>query len=116
VENSVLSATTVVSNAGREATYERFSFPITVNFVYPVAGSTFGFTVVTSQHYQDSKLTLLNGHLRGYTLVTNSAHASDENTPSSWQDYTVVNLKGKSYDCEIASSDNVLTSVSKGCD
>lgn len=115
VQNSVLSSTTVSDNTGSTTTQELFSFPISVDFIAPVANSLFGFTVATSQKYQDSKLTLVNGHLWTYTAVTNAAQASDVQPPSSSQHYTYVDLKGQSYDCKIASTNNVLTSVSTGC-
>ena len=115
VQNSVLSSTTVSDNTGSTTTQELFSFPISVDFIAPVANSLFGFTVATSQKYQDSKLTLVNGHLGTYTAVTNAAQASDVQPPSSSQHYTYVDLKGQSYDCKIASTNNVLTSVSTGC-
>ena len=115
VQNSVLSSTTISSSTGTNTTQELFSFPITVDFVYPVANSLFGFTVATSQKYQDSTLTLVNGHLGNYAAVTNSAQASDVQPPSSSQHYTYVDLKGQSYDCQIASANNMLTSVSTGC-
>lgn len=115
VQNSVLSSTTVSGKTGTTTTQELFSFPISVDFIAPVANSLFGFTVATSQKYQDSKLTLVNGHLGTYTAVTNAAQASDVQPPSSSQHYTYVDLKGQSYDCRIASANNVLTSVSSSC-
>lgn len=115
VQNSVQSSTTVSSGNGTNTTQELFSFPINVDLVFPVANSLFGFTVDTSQKYQDSKLTLVNGHLGTYAAVTNQVQASDVQPPSSSQHYTYVDLKGKSYDCQIASANNLLTSVSTGC-
>ena len=115
VLNTVLSSTTVSSGTGTTTTQELFSFPITVDFISPVSNSLFGFTVATSQQYHESTLTLVNGHLGNYTAVTNSAQASDVQPPSSSQHYTYVDLKGQSYDCQIASTNNVLTSVSTSC-
>ncbi|HYL11395.1 MAG TPA: peptide-N4-asparagine amidase [Terriglobales bacterium] len=115
VNTSVVSSTTVSSNQDAVLTLEKFSFPITVNLVYPVSNSTFGFTVATTQKYQDSKLVLHNGHLGDYMAVTNMASASDVNPASSSQHYTFINLKGLSYDCTVAAANNVLTSVSVGC-
>lgn len=115
VENSVVSSTTVSSSLGTTTTQELFSFPISVDLILPVANSRFGFTVATSQKYQDDKLTVLNGHLRDFTFVANAAQASDVQPPSSSQHFTYNDHQGKSYDCQIASANNLLTSVSAGC-
>lgn len=114
--NRLISSTTVRSNNGVEVTEEKYSFPITVNVVFPVTNSTFGFTVATTQNYEASKLVLLDGHLEDFSSVTNFATASDVLPPSSSQHYTSVNLDGPAYDCEIATANNSLTTVSKGCE
>ncbi len=51
------------------------SFPISVGFIFLVSNSLFGFTVATSQKFQDTKLSLLNGRLADNTAVTNAAQA-----------------------------------------
>lgn len=114
VENSVLSATTVHNNKGITVTRENFSFPITVNVKFPVADSTFGFTVETTQKYMLSKEVWHNGSLIDFSAVTNSAHSSDVSLASS-QKYTSVSSDSASYACEVTSKNNVLTSVSAGC-
>jgi hypothetical protein len=115
VQNSVNSVATTLSKDGSLVIAKRFSFPITVDVVYPVNSATFGLTVVTTQKYQASKLVLRNGQVEDYSFVSNSATASDVGTPSSSQDYTSVDLNGPAYECKIASSNGVLTQVSKGC-
>ena len=52
VENSVSSAATVSGDEGTVVTQDNFSFPITVDFIFPVSSSPFGFTVTTGQKYQ----------------------------------------------------------------
>ena len=115
VHNSVNSVATTLSNEGSLVTAQSFSFPITVDVVYPVNSAEFGLTVVTTQKYQASKLVLLNGHVQDYSFVSNSATASDVGTPSSSQQYYLVDKRGPAYDCKIASSNGVLTQVSGGC-
>ncbi len=115
MNSSVTSLTTVSSNNGSMVTAENFSFPITVDFVYPVNTAYYGFTVTTMQKYQDSKLVLLNGQLAEFMSVTNTATATDVSPASSSQQYILVNSGGPSYNCTVASTNNVLTSVSPGC-
>jgi hypothetical protein len=105
----------VSSEEGTSLKLEKFSFPITVNVVYPVSSAHYGFTVVTTQRYEASRIVLRNGILEDFNSVTNSATASDVSPASSSQQYALVDLKGPSYNCRIASSNNVLTSVSNGC-
>jgi hypothetical protein len=115
VQNSVNSF--AVSTGTNEFTVvsQSFSFPITVDVVYPVSSAEFGLTVDTTQQYQTSKLVLQNGQIEQFSSVSNSANASDVGTPSSWQHYTSFALGQRPYDCEITSNNNVLTSVSSGC-
>lgn len=115
VQNNVKTLTKVSSKDGDLVTAESFSFPIQVDVVLPVADSLFGLTVDTTQKYHASKLVLRNGNVEDFWSVTNSTNASDVTPPSSWQHYTAVGMREPAYDCEIASSNNVLTSVSKGC-
>ncbi len=115
VKNKVSSVTTVSSNAGSVVTQDNFSFPIDVDFVLPVSDSEFGFTVVTAQKYQTDKKVWHNGSLVQFESVANSAKASDISPVSSSQEYRTFNSEGNFYDCQIASKDNILASVSQGC-
>jgi hypothetical protein len=115
VDTSVLSSTTVSSPQGTWLTQEKFSFPINIQLTAPVSNSNYGLTVATTQKYQFSKLVLKNGIIDDYSSVTNRVQGSDVQPTSSSQRYTFLDLKGQSYDCEIASANNVLTSVSVGC-
>jgi hypothetical protein len=115
VHNSVNSLTTVSSRQGTLVTAESFSFPITVDVVFPVDSALFGLTVVTTQKYQASKLVLRNGQIEDFSSVSNSATASDVSPASSSQHYTSFDLSGRPYDCKIASQNGVLTQVSTGC-
>ncbi|MBV9623133.1 MAG: peptide-N(4)-(N-acetyl-beta-glucosaminyl)asparagine amidase [Acidobacteria bacterium] len=115
VQTSLNTTTTVINNQGTTVTKDGFSFPITVDLVFPVPNSTFGFTVATTQKYQSSREVWRNGVLTDDVSVTDSVQASDAGIPSSSQRYTIFNRKTRSYDCAIASVNNVLTSVSSGC-
>ena len=115
VHNSVNSLTSVSSKTGTLVTAESFSFPITVDVVYPVNSALFGFTVATTQKYQTSKLVLRNGQIEDFSSMSNSATASDVNPQSSSQHYTSFDLNSHPYDCKIASQNGVLTQVSTGC-
>jgi hypothetical protein len=115
VHTSVNSLTNVSSKQGTLVTAESFSFPITVDFVYPVSSARFGFTVATTQKYKASKLVLRNGEIEDFWSVSNSVNGSDVSPASSSQHYTSFVLGRPPYDCEIASAKNVLTKVSVGC-
>jgi hypothetical protein len=94
---------------------DNFEFPIDVKFKYPVSTAEFGFTVVTSQKYQHDSQVFNNGLLTSFASTTNTGKASDVNPPSSSQDYVHTDSAGGSYNCQIESSNNTLTSVSSGC-
>jgi len=115
LQNSVKSLTTSFGRDGLNVTSETFSFPITVDFIFPVSTAKFGFTVATTQKYQASKLVLHNGRVEGFSSVSNSESASDVSPASSSQHYTSLDLGSRPYDCEIASANNALTKVSRGC-
>jgi hypothetical protein len=115
VRNRVNSLTTTYSRDGSLVTANSFSFPITVDFVYPVSASAFGFTVKTTQDYQASKLVLRNGKIEDFRSTINSVSASDVSPASSSQHYFSFDLDKRPYDCEISSAKNVLTKVSPGC-
>lgn len=115
VQTSVDSWTTVLSSAGTTLQQDTFSFPITVDLTLPVPNSRFGLTVATTQKYQSSKAVWQNGTLTDLKVTTNSVQGSDVGPNSSSQTYTFFNLNGAPYNCSIASTNNVLTSVSVGC-
>jgi len=104
----------VTGNQGTTVTTEKFSFPITVDFIFPT-NTTFGFTVDTTQKYQSSRQVSVNGTITEATSATNSVEGSDLTPPSSSQHYSSFDLNGRPYDCKIATANNVLTSVSVGC-
>jgi hypothetical protein len=115
VQTSVSSTTTVSSDEGTTVTRDNFSFPITVDFIFPVSTSRFGFTVATGQTYHTSQQLSRNGSLVHTSSVTNSANASDVSPASSSQTYTSSDSDGASYDCHVATANNTLTAVSRGC-
>ena len=115
VDTRVKSLTTVFSRGKRVATAESFSFPIRVDFTYPVNSAEFGFTVATRQNYQNSRLVWRNGAIGDFISVSNSVHADDVSPASSAQHYTLFDLTNRPYDCRIASSSNTLSKVSFAC-
>jgi hypothetical protein len=115
VENSVSSTTSTSTDDGTIVTRDRFSFPISVDFIFPVSSATFGFTVATAQNYHASSQVSLDGHDVRSASVTNSVSATDVSPAASSQRYTSSDSDGAFYDCHIASADNTLTSVSHGC-
>ncbi len=116
VNTNLDTVTTVSSNGEKSSTHETFSFPISVNVVFPVSGSTFGFTVATAQNYKTSKLVLQHGKMAEYSWVNNSVSGSDVSPASSSQKYKSFDIHGPAYNCQITSASNVLTSVRPGCD
>jgi hypothetical protein len=115
VHNSVSSSTTVSDWFGQLTTDESFSFPITVDVTYPVSSAEFGLTVATTQDYQSGKQTYLYGFPLSFSFVNNSVAGSDVSSASSSQHYVSFDSNGGFYDCQIASKNNTLTSVSRGC-
>jgi hypothetical protein len=115
VETSVSSATKVSGDEGTIVTRDSFSFPITVDFIYPVSSATFGFTVTTGQKYQAGQQVSHDGHVTSATAVTNSVNATDVSPASSSQTYTSFDSDGMFYNCHIAAANNILTSVGRGC-
>jgi Peptide N-acetyl-beta-D-glucosaminyl asparaginase amidase A len=115
VANNVSSATTVSGDDGTVVTRDNFSFPITVDFIFPVSSSPFDFTVTTGQQYQSGKVVSRDGHVTYAQAVTNSVNATDVSPASSSQTYTFSDSDGSFYNCHIASASNVLTTVSHGC-
>jgi hypothetical protein len=115
VHNDVSSTTTVSSRDQTVSTIDSFSFPISVNFTFPVSSAPFGFTVDTKQNYENNSLISYGQELAAFNSVTNSVHATDVSPAASSQSYTAFDSDGTFYNCEIASKNNTLTKVSHGC-
>ena len=115
VENKVSTVTTVMNHGGTVVTHNDYSFPIRVDFIYPVSSALFGFTVTTAQKYQDDVRVYHDGDLHRFSSITDSGHATDVAPARSEQEYTLYNSSGRYYDCKISSKNNTLTQVSAGC-
>ncbi|HET6180460.1 MAG TPA: peptide-N4-asparagine amidase [Candidatus Sulfotelmatobacter sp.] len=115
VQTSVSSTTTISSHDGIAVTRDNFSFPITVDFTFPVSSAPFGFTVVTTQKYHTDNQASNDGRLATFDSVTDSVSASDVSPTSSSQTYVSFDSDGQFYDCQIASKNNTLAKVSRGC-
>ena len=115
VENKVSTVTTVMNHGGTVVTHNDYSFPIRVDFIYPVSSALFGFTVTTAQKYQDDVRVYHDGELHRFSSITDSGHATDVTPARSEQEYTLYNSSGRYYDCKISSKNNTLTQVSAGC-
>ncbi len=115
VENKVSTVTTVMNHGGTVVTHNDYSFPIRVDFIYPVSSALFGFTVTTAQKYQDDIRVYHDGELHRFSSITDSGHATDVAPARSEQEYTLYNSSGRYYDCKISSKNNTLTQVSAGC-
>ena len=115
VQTSVSSKTTASSRAGTVSTIENFSFPITVNFTFPVTTAPFGFTVATTQRYHTDSEIWFGWFPAYFNSVTNSVAASDVSPASSSQKYSYFDSEGQFYNCQIATHNNTLTKLSRGC-
>ena len=115
VQTSLSSATTVSSDEGTFVTRDNYSFPITVDFKSPVSNSQFGFTVATTQKYHTNQQLSIDGFVIHDMSVTNSSNATDVSPTSSSQRYTFSDSDGAFYDCHIASANNILAAVGRGC-
>ncbi len=115
VHNDVSSTTTVSSGDQTVTTTNHFRFPISVDFLYPVSTSPFGFTVDTKQNYESDSQVAFGRELAAFSSVTNSVHATDVNPAASSQTYTAFGSDGTFYNCQVASKNNSLTKVSRGC-
>ena len=115
VQNSIKSTTMRSSEDETQVTSESFSFPINVDVAFPVSSAPFGLTVATTQNYKSSKLVSRDGEIEDFSSVSNFATASDVSPTSSTQRYTSIDLSGRPYDCEVASANNTLATVSRGC-
>jgi hypothetical protein len=115
VKTSVSTATAVSGAEGTTVTQDNFSFPITVGLILPVSSATFGLTLTTAQNYQAGHQVSHDGHVAYASAVTNSVSATDVSPAASSQTYTFSDSDGAFYNCHIASANNTLTSVSRGC-
>ena len=115
VATSLSSDTNVSGEDSSVHTHEDFSFPITVDVIFPVPSATFGFTVATKQNYNSAKYVSSDQGLTSFNVVNNSVQSSDVSPASSSQNYTSFGSDGTFYNCQIASQNNTLTTVSRGC-
>jgi hypothetical protein len=115
VKTSVSATTSVSTDEGTVVTRDDFSFPITVDFISPVSSSRFGFTVTTAQKYQAGHQISRDGEVTSAKAVTNSVNSTDVSPAASSQTYTSFDSDGAFYNCHIASGNNILTTVSRGC-
>ena len=115
VQTSVSSKTTVSNDWGTVVTQDDFSFPINLDLSYPVSSSPFGYTVATTQKYMRSNQVSLDGFVVDSSTVTNSVITTDVSPAASSQTYTFSDLAGDSYSCHIATANNILKSVGRGC-
>lgn len=115
VQTSVSTKTTEASWLGSVVTKDDFSFPISVDVTYPVSSNPFGLTVATTQKYHTDKQISFDGFPLYSNSVTNSVSGSDVSPLTSSQHYTFSDSFGGFYDCRIASKNDILTTVSRGC-
>jgi len=71
--------------------------------------------VATTQKYHSSNQVSLYGFVVQSSAVTNEVSASDVSPAASSQKYTTSEFGVPTYSCSIASANNTLTSVSRGC-
>lgn len=116
MQTSVSSRTSVSSHGGTVSTIENFGFPITVNFIYPVATAEFGFTVDTTQKYHTDSEIWYGNFPAYFNSLTNTVSGSDVAPASSSQKYSYFDSEGQFYNCQITSKNNTLTNVSRGCE
>jgi len=115
LESKVSAITTVRGGEGTIVTRDDFSFPIKVDFVYPVSTAEFGFNVTTAQNYQRNRQVWFDQSLVAFSSVKNTVKASDVGSGASSQSYTAFDSDGNFYSCQIASAKNTLSKVSRGC-
>jgi hypothetical protein len=115
VANSVDTATSVTDSLGTLVYHDDFSFPITLDFVYPVNSSPFGYTIAVGQDYQTSNRVTIEDFVLQSKSLSNSVTATDASPAASSQTYTSTDSNGSSYSCRINSKNNTLTAVSPGC-
>jgi Peptide N-acetyl-beta-D-glucosaminyl asparaginase amidase A len=115
VQSKVSATSTISRNDGTVISTDDFSFPITVDLVYPVPSSSFGYNVTTTQNYQSDKRVWSDHRLGFFSTVNNFVTATDVSPASSSQSYTAFDTDGNFYGCQIASAENTLTKVRRGC-
>jgi hypothetical protein len=115
VETSVATTTSISTDDETTVTRDFFSFPITVDFIFPVSTSRFGFPVTTGQKCQAEQVVSREGEVVSANAVSNSVNATDVSPASSSQTYTSFDSSGVFYNCHIATAKNILTTVSRGC-
>ena len=115
VQNNVSTVTTVTDEQGTVVTNHDFTFPITVNVTLPVPSAQFGLTVDTTQKYHSQTQVFEEGEMQQFRSVTDSGSATDVSPATSSQEFTQFDSSGRFYDCQIASKNNTLTKVSRGC-
>jgi hypothetical protein len=115
IQTSLSTQTTVSNTAGTTVTSDKWSFPFTVRFTYPVSSAMFGFTEAFTQDYGTSELVTFNGTPTYFNSLTNALKATDASPLASSQKYTYFDSNGVSYECRIASENAVLTAVDRGC-
>jgi Peptide N-acetyl-beta-D-glucosaminyl asparaginase amidase A len=115
VETRLSSTTRVASDEGVMMRRDDYSFPITVDFTFPVSNSLFGLTVATTQKYHTSQQISRDGHVIHASSLTNSVNATDVSPASSSQEYRFSDSDGAACACRIASANNILTAVGRRC-
>jgi len=115
LQNTVSSTTSTSTDFGTLVTRDEFSFPIALDFVYPVSTSPFGYNVSTAQKYHTSNRVSIDGFVIQDMSATNSVSASDVSPATSSQTYTSFDSDSEPYSCHIATSNNTLTGVGPGC-
>jgi hypothetical protein len=115
VANNVNTATAVTDDLGTLVYHDNFSFPITLDFVYPVSTSPFGYNITVGQNYQTSNRVTVEDFVLQAKSATNSITATDASPAASSQTYTSTDSNGPSYSCHIKSANNTLKQVGPGC-
>ena len=115
MQSSVSTTTTTLTALGSVAVRNDFIFPITVDFIFPVSTSRFGFTVATTQKYHTANQFSIDGWPLFSNSVTNTVSASDVSPAASSQTYKASDSFGEAYNCQISSKLNTLAKVSRGC-
>jgi hypothetical protein len=115
VANNVNTATAVTDDLGTLVYHDNFSFPITLDFVYPVSTSPFGYNITVGQNYQTSNRVTIEDFVLQAKSASNSVTATDVSPATSSQTYTSTDSNGPSSSCHIKSVNNTLTQVGPGC-
>lgn len=115
LQSKVSTTSTVRGDDGTVVAQDDFSFPINVDFVFPVSTAEFGFTVTTAQNYQRNQFVSPDHGFGAFSTVQNTMKATDVSPAASSQSYASFDSDGNFYSCQIASAKNTLTQVSRGC-